>query len=171
MQFPSKSRSSSTVMGLWVYAFRARQLTCNHHCIFGTSNYKLRWIFSESCDRWRALLNYWCPCNRHETKRSIQGKTGIIGKETDALDPYEHFYVTTHIIVLVPPASCWVWGEGVTLHDNWRSCGEIWKSFCYMLHRVICVRLSSCHYLISVISSISSLVVLNGWRRRRHGAF
>jgi len=40
-------RSSSTVMGLLVYAFRVRKTTCNTHCIFGTSNYKLWWIFSD----------------------------------------------------------------------------------------------------------------------------
>jgi len=67
-------------------------------------------------------------------------------------------------------------GEGellVMLH--WKSCCEHWKSFCNMLVTSGDFVTSSCHYLIiiSVISSIciSSLVVLNGWRRRRHGAF
>ena len=44
LQFPSERRSSSTVMGLWDYTFRIRKTTCNPHCIFGTSNYKLWWI-------------------------------------------------------------------------------------------------------------------------------
>ena len=47
MQFPSESLISFTVMSLWVYALRVRKTTCNPHCIFGTSNYKLWWMFSD----------------------------------------------------------------------------------------------------------------------------
>jgi hypothetical protein len=47
MQFPSENLISFTVMGLWVYALRVRKTTCNPHCIFGTSNYKLWWMFSD----------------------------------------------------------------------------------------------------------------------------
>ena len=44
-----------------------------------------------------------------------KGRKESLGKETDALDPDEHFDVTT--LMLEPPASCcvclFVWGGGV----------------------------------------------------------
>ena len=115
-------------------------------------------IFRRPCDRWRHLLSYWCPCN-HESKRSMQRKKGLIGKGdwcwfvytfadfkwnllyftllyfTDALDPDAHFDAIAKL--------CWghryrvvCVGRGrFTLY--WRSCGELWKSVCNMLHGVI----------------------------------
>ena len=106
-------------------------------------NYKLWWIFS-----YLQLLgdlvtdddSSWATDVRATMKQRdrCKGRKESLGKETDALDPDEHFNVILFL--------CWghrlrvLWGSGVTLH--WRSCGELRKSFCNMLHRVIlyCLR-------------------------------
>ena len=86
-----------------------------------------------------------------------KGRKESLGKETDALDPDKHF----DVILLL----CWghrlrvmwgVWGH-VALKIMWRA-PEIFLQYVTSGDFV----LSSCHYLISEISSISSLVDLNG---------
>jgi hypothetical protein len=138
-------------MGLWLYAFRVLKTTCNPHCIFGTSNYKLWWIISDLQFLGDLATDddpSWATDDRATVKQRdrCKGRKESLWKETDALDPDEHLDAIA--LILEPPASCcvclFVWGGGV-------------------------------HYFIikSVIPSIciSSLVVLNMWRRRRHGAF
>ena len=138
-------------MDLWVYAFPVRKTTCNPHYILDTSNYKLRWIFSHLPFLGDLATDddpSWATDDRATVKQSDRCKwrKESLWKETDVLDPDEHFDAIA--LILEPPASCYVclfvWGGGV-------------------------------HYFIikSVIPSIciSSLVILNVWRRRRHGAF
>ena len=134
-------------------------------------NYKLWWIFS-----YLQLLgdlvtdddSSWATDVRATMKQRdrCKGRKESLGKETDALDPDKHF----DVILLL----CWghrlrvmwgVWGH-VALKIMWRA-PEIFLQYVTSGDFV----LSSCHYLISEISSISSLVDLNGWRRKRHGAF
>jgi hypothetical protein len=152
-------------MGLWLYAFRARNTTCNPHCMFWqlkpVVNYKRPTIFRRPCDRWQPLLSYWCPCN-HEAKGSMQGKKGIIGKGDWCRGSRWTFWCVC------------VWGGGGGGHVALNIMLWALEIFLQYVTSGDFV-LSSCHYLIiiSVISSmcISSLVVLKGWRRRRHGAF
>ena len=47
------------------------------------------------CDRWQPLLSYWCPYN-HESKGSMQGKKGIIGKENWCLRSRWTFWCWSH---------------------------------------------------------------------------
>jgi hypothetical protein len=118
-----------------------------------SNNYKLWWIISDLQflgDWWRPLLSFWCPCN-HEAKDRCKGRKESLGKETDALDPDKHF----DVILLL----CWghrlrvmwgVWGH-VALKIMWRA-PEIFLQYVTPGDFV----LSSCHYLISEISSIRS---------------
>ena len=156
------------MLGLWLYTVRVRKTTCNPNCIcFATSNYKLWWIIRDL----QLLLSYWCPCN-HEANESIQGKKGITGKGDWCLGSRwtircDYSYVGATGIVLC------VWGEAVG-HVSLKI--MLWALEIFLWYATSGdFVLSSCHdfIIISVISSmyISSLVVLNGWRRRRHGAF
>ena len=98
-------------MDLWVYAFRVRKMTCNPHYILDTSNYKLRWIFSHLPFLGDLATDddpSWATDARATMKQRdrYKGSKESLGKETDALDPDEHFGVIA--LMLGPPASCCV---------------------------------------------------------------
>jgi hypothetical protein len=131
-------------MGLWVYAFRVRKTTTNLQFVGD--------LVTDDDTSWatdvRASMKQRDRC---------KGRKESLGKETDALDQDVHFDAID--LMLRPPVSCCVWGRGwfTCIEDHAVSSVNLFV-ICYMGDFV----LSSCHYLISVISSISSLVVLNG---------
>ena len=91
----------------------------------------------------------------------------LIWSYTVVLDPNEHLDVIA--LMLEPPASCCACGEGLLVTFHWKSCCELWKSFCNMLHRVI---LYCLHAMTSYSYPLSRVCIFHHWwRRRRHGAF
>ena len=114
-------------------------------------------VFRLSYDRWRPLLSYWYPCN-HEAKGSMQGKKGIIGKGDGCLESRWTLWCDCSYVRTTGFVLC-VWGGSHVALKIMRWALEI---FLWSVTSGDFV-LSSYHYLISVnISSISSLVVLNG---------
>ena len=114
-------------------------------------------VFRLSYDWWRPLLSYWYPCN-HEAKGSMQGKKGIIGKGDWCLESRWTLWCDCSYVRTAGFVLC-VWGGSHVALKIMRWALEI---FLWSVTSDDFV-LFSCHYLISVnISSISSLVVLNG---------
>jgi hypothetical protein len=131
MQLPSEKRSSSTVLDIWLYNVRVRKTTCNPNCIFLP-------LPAINCGELLETYNpSWATDARATMKQRdrYKGKKESLGKETDILDPDEHLDVIA--LMLEPPASCCACGEGLLVTFHWKSCCELWKSFCNMLHRVI----------------------------------
>jgi hypothetical protein len=167
------------VMSLWLHAFRFRKTTCNPHCIFGTSNYKLWWIISDLqflCNHTTDDDPSWATDARATMKQTdrYKGRKESLGKETDALDPDEHFDVIA--LMLEPSSSCCmclcVWGGGVG-HIALKIILWAVETICNMLHRVIlyCLRvITSYSYILSLWCSytrymftLTTLLVRNGY--------
>ena len=117
------------MMGLWVYALRILKMMCNPHCIFGelaTDDDTSRATYA------RAAMKKRDRCK--ERKESL-------GKETDALDPDEHFDAVTLMLGSLALCLC-VYGGGEgsrCIKDHAVSSGNLFSN---MLHRVIlyCLR-------------------------------